>query len=233
MYKKREHESYAIGVFPALELCAAHPEAVTRIVLHPRGQANEGVAKLRAFAAERSLPCEESAKEIERLGGENAYALSYFAKYAAPLAVGANHLVLHQPSDMGNLGTIARTALGFGLRDLAIISPAADAFHPKALRASMGALFHLNVEYFPSIEAYASRHANHRYAFMLGQSRRLSEVRFQAPYALIFGNEGAGLPADFASKATAVTIPHGQEIDSLNLAIAVGIGLYAASVGPS
>ena len=47
------------------------------------------------------------------------------------------------------------------------------------------------------------------------------------PYALVFGNEGSGLPAEFAAMGQAVRIPHSNEIDSLNLSIAVGIGAYA------
>ena len=41
------------------------------------------------------------------------------------------------------------------------------------------------------------------------------------------GNEGAGLPAEFAHLGQPVRIPHSQEIDSLNLAVATAIGMYA------
>ena len=49
----------------------------------------------------------------------------------------------------------------------------------------------------------------------------------QTPWALVFGNEGSGLPAEFAQMGQAVRIPHNDRIDSLNLSIAVGIGAYA------
>ena len=49
----------------------------------------------------------------------------------------------------------------------------------------------------------------------------------EQPFALIFGNEGSGLPAEFAQMGQAVRIPHNDKIDSLNLSIAVGIGAYA------
>ena len=49
----------------------------------------------------------------------------------------------------------------------------------------------------------------------------------QRPYALVFGNEGSGLPPEFAEMGQAVRIPHNDKIDSLNLSIAVGIGAYA------
>ena len=60
----------------------------------------------------------------------------------------APHVVLVNPADMGNLGTVARTMAGFGFGELAVVTPAADVFHPKTVRASMGALFRLNVARF-------------------------------------------------------------------------------------
>ena len=45
--------------------------------------------------------------------------------------------------------------------------------------------------------------------------------------SLIFGNEGAGLPAGFGRMGQAVRIPHSGDIDSLNLSVAAAIGMYA------
>ena len=53
----------------------------------------------------------------------------------------ANHVVLVNPGDMGNMGTIIRTMLGFNYSNLAIIKPGVDVFDPRVIRASMGALF--------------------------------------------------------------------------------------------
>ncbi|MBR6752691.1 MAG: TrmH family RNA methyltransferase, partial [Clostridia bacterium] len=46
------------------------------------------------------------------------------------------------------------------------------------------------------------------------------------PCALVMGNEGSGLPPEFAQMGRAVRIPHADDIDSLNLAIATAIGMY-------
>jgi len=64
---------------------------------------------------------------------------------------------------------------------------------------------------------------------MLDGSVMLEEAvdRLEKPYALVFGNEGSGLPPEFAQMGQAVRIPHNDKIDSLNLSIAVGIGAYA------
>ena len=46
------------------------------------------------------------------------------------------------------------------------------------------------------------------------------------PYTLIFGNEATGLPADYAEIAKPLIIPQSESVDSLNLTIAAGIGMY-------
>ena len=53
-----------------------------------------------------------------------------------------------------------------------------------------------------------------------------ASLQVHGPYALIMGNEGSGLPENFASLGQAVRIPHSGSIDSLNLSIAAGIGMY-------
>ena len=54
----------------------------------------------------------------------------------------------------------------------------------------------------------------------------LRGTRFSKPYALVFGNEGAGLPQEYRETGTSITIPHSSRIDSLNLPVAVSIALY-------
>jgi TrmH family RNA methyltransferase len=60
-------------------------------------------------------------------------------------------------------------------------------------------------------------------------AQSLPDARFDAPYTLIFGNESRGLPESFRQVGVSVAIPQSDAVDSLNLAVAVGIGLYAAS----
>ena len=151
-----------------------------------------------------------------------------FDKFESKLSDG-NHLVLHHPGDKGNLGTMLRTALGFGYRDIALIRPAADAFDPHVVRASMGAIFGLNVRYYDNFDAYREEFPHHAlYPFMLDASMPLDEASAEprTPFSLIMGNEGSGLPPEFAHMGQAVRIPHSDEIDSLNLSVAAAIGMY-------
>ena len=138
------------------------------------------------------------------------------------------HVVLHCPGDTGNIGTILRTALGFGVEDVALIRPCADVFDPRTVRASMGSLFRLRVRVFGSFEEYRKEFPERKlYPFMLDASVPLQEIReIPEVYSLIFGNEGSGLPAEFASAGQAVRIESNEKVDSLNLAAAAAIGIY-------
>ena len=67
------------------------------------------------------------------------------------------------------------------------------------------------------------------YPFMLDAKISLHDINPGKKFSLIFGNEAAGLPAEFASVGTSVIIPHSADIDSLNLPIAASIAMYEAT----
>ena len=131
---------------------------------------------------------------------ENTYVLGVFTKYQASLSQHSPHVVLVNPSDMGNLGTIIRTLAGLNITNIAIITPAADIWHPKTIRASMGALFRVKTEQFTSFEQYCGRYSQHElYPFMVEGATILTHDNCQhgSLYALIFGNEAYGLPETY------------------------------------
>lgn len=226
-YQKEFSYSYSFGVFPTLELLTHRPKHVLKIVAHSKGDGSSGLTKLRDLCKTQQIPFETNDRAVERLTHKgNIYVFGVFAKYDAPLSETADHLLLVEPSDNGNLGTIARSLLAFGRRDLALISPAVDIFNPHVIRASMGATFALNVAYFGSLDSYRRRFAHALYPFMLGASHELAEVAFRSPYTLVFGPEGAGLPQDYAGVGASVIIPQSPLVESLNLAVAVSVALY-------
>lgn len=156
--------------------------------------------------------------------------IGVFRKYYCRLAHNDNRVVLVNPSDAGHLGTIIRSCVGFGVTNLAVIEPAVDIFHPKVVRASMGALFRMRLEYFPSFGRYYQEYGAERenYPFMLDGKYRLGTFEHpeNKPYSLIFGNGASGLDAGFQNVGKSVVIPHTHAIDSLNLSLATGIGIY-------
>ena len=231
-YKNSLDYSYAPGVFPAMEYLLHRPESVRRLLVHSSAAGREGMEKLISLAGERRVRVEEADRALARISGkENCYAAAVFAKFTDELSPGKPHVVLHQPGDSGNVGTIMRTALGLGIENMALIRPCADPFDPKTVRASMGSLFGLRLHVYESFEDYRREFPEQvLYPFMLDASVPLGDVirgSIPAAYSLIFGNEGSGLPASFAGYGRPVRIESNDKVDSLNLAIAAGIAMYA------
>lgn len=229
-YKKEATLAYSIGVFPTLELLKFRLNQVVRVLISERGNKNSGIQQILTLCQNNKIPVDYSDASIRKIAGvDNAYAIGVFNKYESHLELG-NHVVLVNPSDMGNVGTIIRTILAFSINNLAIIRPAVDVFDPKAVRASMGALFKINFEYFNSFEEYQDKFKTNIYPFMLQGQSQLSEVSFKSPFALVFGNEGEGLNNSYLKIGTSVRIPQSSDVDSLNLSIALGIGIYTTSL---
>jgi RNA methyltransferase, TrmH family len=228
-YMPELNYSYAAGVYPSLTLMEKAPERALRLLLSDKAT-GEGVEKLRALCAAHGVREEIAPKALSRiLGKENVYVAVAFQKQIAALDPARPHVVLHHPMDEGNLGAIQRAMLGFGLKDLAVIRPAADPFDPKAVRAAMGALFSLNVRLYDDFLRYRAEYPAHAlYLFMLDGATDLEQAARtkQMPYALVFGNEGAGLPPEFKAYGQAVKIRQSAEIDSLNLAVSAAIAAY-------
>ncbi len=233
-YKNELDYSYAPGIFPSMECLTYRPEKTRRLLIHSSAAGRDGTDRLCALAEKHGIRVEEADRALARISGkENCYAAAVFSKFEDRPDPEKPHIVLHNPGDSGNIGTILRTALGLGIEDIALIRPCADLFDPKTVRASMGSLFRLRVKVYDRFEEYREAYPERAlYPFMLDASVPLQEVvRTKPPlWTLIFGNEGRGLPAEFAAYGQAVRIESNDKVDSLNLAIAAGIGIYQFTI---
>ena len=226
-YKKGMEYSYTLGAFPTIELLQCYPEQVEEVYVHSTFSERE---KIETLCKEYQIPVLQNDKLITKLSDkENCYVIGIVKKFTCHLDTNKSHIVLVNPSNMGNMGTIIRTAVGLGIKNIAIISPAVDVFHPKTIRASMGALFRVKHKYYDSFEAYQAEFPNHEiFCFMLNADRQLTVKNCPKPslFSLVFGNEATGLPEEYKEKGTSIIIPQTEDVDSLNLTIAVGIGTY-------
>ena len=229
-YKKDSVITYALGATVAMEFLNFRPEAVEEIFLHPAFDSADTIEKIRSVCTSRNIPVTTDGKAFNIVSQkENCFVFAVLRKWEDHLEKGS-HVVLVNPSNAGNLGTIMRSCLGFGLNDIAIVTPAVDRFDPKTVRASMGSLARLRVELFVDYGEYRERFPeNHEYPFMLDGSILLQEAEIEAPFSLIMGNEATGLPPEFREIGQPVRIGHTDRIDSLNLPIATSIGLYEAT----
>lgn len=226
-YKRDASYSYTLGAFPTYELILSKPQVVYKVLMH---SGYTDADSLRTLCTRYNIPLEVNDKLIGRLSDkDNCYVAGIFEKYSCELAKDRPHIVLVNPSNMGNLGTILRTIVGFGIYDLAIILPGADIFNPKSVRASMGALFKLNFQLFKSYDEYRKLYHKHDvFTFMLNEEHTMSIKDCPKPklFSLVFGNEATGLDDSFLNVGTSIMIPQTPDVDSLNLTIAVGIGAY-------
>ncbi len=226
-YKKDCDYSYSLGAFPTFELLKTNPDKVKTVILHSSFTDKEGIHEL---CDKNGIPVEINDKLINKLSDkENCFVIGVFDKFECRLDNNKPHICLVNPGNMGNLGTIIRSAIGFGYKNLAIIAPGADVFNPKTIRASMGAAFRMNIRYFDSFDDYEKEFPEHEiYCFMLNATRqlKLGEEKPKDLYTLVFGNEATGLPNEFLEKGTSVIIPQSDEVDSLNITIAAGVGMY-------
>ena len=229
-YKGELDYSYAPGIFPSMECLNWRPQDVRRLLVHSSAAGREGVDKLCALAEKHHIRIEEADRALARISGkENCYAAAVFGKFEDELRADLPHVVLHNPGDSGNIGTILRTALGLGIEDVGLIRPCADLFDPKTVRASMGAVFRLRVKVYDRFEDYRAAYPERAlYPFMLDASVPLQEAVKEKPetWTLVFGNEGRGLPKEFAQMGQAVRIESNDRVDSLNLAIATAVAIY-------
>lgn len=232
-YDKNQSNSYCLGVYPTIELFKYKPESIIEIFVNPKGQNNLGVKEIIKLANKNNVRVEEGQKVLLRLSGkENVYAGARFSKYVSPLADDKPHVVLVNPENMGNLGTIIRTMHAFGYKNLAVTRPAVDIFDPKVIRASMGSTFTVNFEYFDTLTDYATKYGRNLYLFTPKGSITLDELaqrKLAAPEksTFVFGSESSGFSAKELALGENVKIDFSKEIDSLNLSIAAGVVLHS------
>lgn len=145
--------------------------------------------------------------------------------------------VLAHVRDPGNAGTVLRCADAAGADAVVLTDASVDVYNPKAVRASAGSLFHLPVAVgVPAATAARSlREAGVRLLAADGTGEHDLDEELDAgtmgpPTAWIFGNEAWGLPHETRSLAdAAVRVPLHGRAESLNLATAAAVCLYATA----
>jgi TrmH family RNA methyltransferase len=131
-------------------------------------------------------------------------------------------LALWRVADPGNIGTLLRSAAAFGA-GVALSAGCADPTGPKALRASMGALFEVPLADFDEPEGT-------RIALVPMGGTPLPELQFDGDVVFVLGSERDGLPDDVLARCEArASIPHTGGVESLNVAMAGTIALYELS----
>jgi TrmH family RNA methyltransferase len=137
----------------------------------------------------------------------------------AGLRPGCTLLVPFQAPE--NVGAVIRSAVAMGVNDVVLLEGCGNPYHPKAIRASAGAVFRPHLMRGPAMDDLP---ANITVIPLSAEGRDVAGVVFPERFALLPGAEGSGLPARF--RADAVAIPMDGRVESLNAATAAAVFLY-------
>jgi TrmH family RNA methyltransferase len=150
-----------------------------------------------------------------------------FAEFELPAPLASPDLdrvvIFDRLQDPGNVGTLLRTCLSFNIRTALLIEPCCDPWNPKCIRSAKGAQFDIQVlpcswEHLPSIGPLFV-------ADMAGADIRTIERPRR--FALVLGNEAHGVKIPPSLPSCFVKIPMPGPMESLNVAQAGAILLYA------
>lgn len=134
-------------------------------------------------------------------------------------------IVLDGVADAGNVGAILRTAVAAGYKQAVFIN-AADPYSPKAVRASMSAIFKIDPIFCDNRSFLSSKNINLYDIIVLDMGGE--DIFSFAPrkkIALIVGNEAHGVSSEIKSAGKKISIPM-ENMESLNAAVSAGVAMY-------
>ncbi len=175
--------------------------------------------------------------------GSGTRTLAVYEQRWAPAPSGPLCVALYGIADPGNVGTILRSALAFGAASVAFGPECADPYGPKAVRASMGAIFTVSLARIGGATGTDAEDPKARgvavaslpgttVALDARATQSLADVAatLDGPVTLLIGAERTGLPADVVAACDrGARIPIRSE--SLNAAMAATVGLYEVTRG--
>lgn len=127
-------------------------------------------------------------------------------------------VALDAVQDPGNVGTIVRLAAAFDAAGVLLLPGCADAFGPKAIRSSAGAILNVPVASITAEELLASNVPLYATAMNGAKSDPPSRNA-----VLLFGNEGAGVSEVLMRASKTIAIPMSARVESLNVAASAAI----------
>jgi RNA methyltransferase, TrmH family len=181
----------------------------------------EGYRATGSELGEGFLEVEPAALAAVSTLGSGTRAIGVYEERWSAALDGPLWVYLHGLSDPGNVGAILRAAYAFGASGVALGPDCADPFSPKAVRASMGAIFNVPLARVDEVAALPGE----RIALVAHAGEPLRGLEVSAPLTLLVGAEREGLPEEvLAGCARVAHIPIAG--DSLNAAMAATVALY-------
>ena len=243
LHLRKEREESGLFLAEGLKIVAEAVELgrAPRILLHgPQAQGHPVLQKaVRATKDAGGEVIEVTPAILEKVSRRDnpQMVIGVFAQTFTPLEAldpraAACWVALEQVRDPGNLGTIVRTADAAGCGGVILVGDCCDPFSLEAVRATMGSIFAV-----PIAKATTAQFLDWRRAWpgsvvgtLLSASVDYRSADYRRPSLILMGAEQSGLtPALAAACDVAVKIPMRGRTDSLNLSVATGIMIYAAT----
>ena len=135
-------------------------------------------------------------------------------------------VVLDGVADPGNMGTIIRTCVACGIKDIYAINTV-DAFSPKVVRSTMGGIFEVNVIPTTYEELLTKLQGYNLLTLDMNGKDIFKENNIKKPFALVVGSEAHGVSKFLKENCTQVlSLPMSGKIESLNAAVSLSVALY-------
>ena len=143
-------------------------------------------------------------------------------------------LALCSLRDPGNLGSVIRSAVAFGVEHIVLTSDCADVYNPKTVRSAMGSLFKIKITIVNDFESFIKSSigvGRKVYAAELTEkAKSLKEIEVCSSDIFIIGNEGHGIPMEISSICSnSVYIPISEKTESLNASVAAAVFMWEQS----
>lgn len=159
---------------------------------------------------------------------ENSYILGVCKKKVSVLE-GKRYVLLDNVQDPGNLGTIIRSCVGFNVDTLVLGDTCVDLYNDKALRASEGNIFKLNIVRTSLKDVIKDLKEKNItiYGTDVNDGENIDKIENNSSFALVMGNEGNGVSNDIKALVDKnLYIKTSKNLESLNVGVATGIILY-------
>lgn len=150
------------------------------------------------------------------------------AEFLPVAPLGPRVLVLDGVSDPGNVGTIIRSAVWFGLTDVLLTNTCADVYNSKVVRSTAGSLARVNIVRKQTVEQLMQNISNrHLIVSTARGGENPSVLHGQTEYCIVIGSEAHGVSEEIERVASQkITIPGAERTESLNAAVAAGVLMY-------
>lgn len=237
---RKERQESGLFFIEGLRIVAEALESqapIESIVFAPDMLTSDFGRSLLSNASERAIPLVEVSADVftslSRRDGPQGIAAVVQQRWQNLVGIipqkGQTWVALESVQNPGNLGSVMRTAEAVGAAGVILLDQSTDPFDPSAVKASMGALFHLVVAK-ASFEEFKYWVRQHKVK-IVGTSDKAEQdylfVQYPDHCILLMGSEREGLNKDYLALCeTVVRIPMIGSSDSLNLAIATSIILY-------